>query len=72
MITIADEMFYLDFIMTNASYTHEWHNLGWIYLQVFPHGKMYAGQTNSITNRFGTYKRGQPAVGGFMSKYFRL
>ena len=58
MIIIADEMFHLDFIMTNASYTHEWNNLGWIYLQVFPHGKMYAGQTNSITTRFGTYKRG--------------
>lgn len=56
---LQEEKFQLDFLMTNMSYTHEWGNTGWIYMQIFPNEKMYAGQTINITSRFQDYGKGR-------------
>lgn len=53
----SEEHFRLDFVMVNRSYVHEWNDRGWVYMQVFPHGKMYAGQSINIDRRFGDYRR---------------
>ena len=35
----------------------ERYNIGHIYLQCFPNGKLYAGQTIQIVGRIGQYRR---------------
>ena len=46
----------MDLTMVHMSYTHGRVCDGNIYLQIFPNGKMYAGQTINVYNRFKSYK----------------
>lgn len=48
---------HMDLMMVNMFYTHGRKCSGTIYLQVFPGGKMYAGQTINFNRRMAQYRR---------------
>ena len=52
-----DKLIPYDVTMFWEFYRWERYKLGDIYLQIFPNGKMYAGQTTNRSGRFAQYKR---------------
>jgi hypothetical protein len=53
----SDTLLPYDVTMFWEFYRWERYKLGDIYLQIFPNGKMYAGQTTNRSGRFAQYKR---------------
>jgi len=53
------EYFPYDVTMFWLFFHWERYNIGHIYLQCFPNGKLYAGQTTQLEKRMGNYSRGQ-------------
>ena len=57
IVANTDHAFLLDNVMFLESYRYTRNILGHIYLQKFPSGKLYAGQTINFYNRIKQYKR---------------
>jgi len=57
MLLLPEEEFVLDNVMFWESYRWETFDRGHIYMQKFPSGKLYVGQTIDINDRFRKYKR---------------
>jgi hypothetical protein len=59
LIQMLVEYFPYDVTMFWEFFRWERYNLGHIYLQCFPNGKLYAGQTINITSRMNMYSSGR-------------
>lgn len=57
IVANTEHTFILDNVMFLESYRYTRNILGYIYLQKFPSGKLYAGQTINFYNRIKQYKR---------------